>query len=83
MLNFDGTQDGTVTVLKLFQKTRPGSMSKTVDIPDASSELMISDSKNFDTVFLNSRWKSVVFEAVSENKNRVHEQNEAWQGGPE
>ena len=51
VLNFDGTQDGTVTVLKLFQKTRPGSMSKTVDILDASSELMISDSKNFDTVF--------------------------------
>ena len=65
-----------MSVLKRFQKTRLGSMSKTVDIPDASSELMISDSKNFDTVFfLNSRWKSVVFEAVSENKTRVHEQN--------
>ena len=61
MLNFDGTQDGTVTVLKLLQKTRPGSMSKTVDIPDASSELMISDSKNFDTVFFELKMEECRF----------------------
>ena len=61
MLNFDGTQDGTVTVLKLFQKARPGSMSKTVDIPDASSELMISDSKNFDIDFFELKMEQCRF----------------------
>ena len=45
------TQDGAETVFKRFEKTRPGSMSKTVDIPNDSSELMISDSKKLDTVF--------------------------------
>ena len=64
-----------MSVLKRFQMTRPGSMSTTVDIPDASSELMISESKNFDTVFRIQDGTMPVFEAVSEDKTRVHEQN--------
>ncbi len=74
---FFGTQDGAVTVFKRFQKTRPGYMSKTADMPDDSSELLNSDSKHLDTMFSwNSRWNSNCFEAVSEDKTRVHEQND-------
>ena len=58
---FFWTQDGRVSFLKQFQKTRPGSMSKTVDIPDASSDFMISDSKKFDIVFFELKMEQCRF----------------------